>query len=259
MESKMNNKYYVYKVFLNKEVIYVGKGQGSRSSHVLSGKSHNSKLNEYYFRHKLLGEDLPFVKKVRFFEEEEEALNYETYLIKDLLPDCNVRGTKIKKEIGRKRGKKTQKRKDTVKKFKITKEVTKKVPKVQEDVTIDLPDNYEDFYQHMESLYKDYIKQSSSENPHPLKWFCYSKKVGKRWQKYIPYLDKMFSELDKEDKLNPSKVGRKQGFPAIFNLTSGEKTAFYRMQKKLEGYLDPDNEEDYVKAEKWLEEYRTVQ
>lgn len=245
-------------MFLDKEVIYVGKGQGSRSNHVLSGKSHNAKLNEYYYKHVLLGEDLPFVKKVRFFDEEDEALRYETYLIKDLLPDCNVRGTKNKKETRRERGKKTQKRKDIVKKAKITKEVVQKVTKVQEDVTIDLPDNYKDFYQHMESLYDEYINQSSSDNPHPLKWFCYSKKVGKMWQKYIPYLDKMFSELDKEDKLNPNKVGRKQGFPAIFNLTSGEKTAFYRMQKKVGGYLDPNNEEDYVKAEKWLEEYRAV-
>ena len=89
-------KYYVYKVFLKDEVIYVGKGQGDRSKHVLSGKSHNVKLNEYYFKHKLLGEMLPFVKKVKYFEEECEALQYETYLIRDLLPDCNIRGTKEK-------------------------------------------------------------------------------------------------------------------------------------------------------------------
>lgn len=83
--------YYVYKVFLKDEVIYVGKGQGSRCNHVLSGKSHNAKLNEYYYRHTLLGDECPVVKKVKYFEDESECLAYEEKLIVEILPECNIR------------------------------------------------------------------------------------------------------------------------------------------------------------------------
>lgn len=91
MGCRMTNKYYVYKVFLKDEVIYVGKGQGGRCQHVLSGRSHNAKLNEYYYRHTLLGEECPVVKKVKYFEDESECLVHEENLILELLPECNIR------------------------------------------------------------------------------------------------------------------------------------------------------------------------
>lgn len=87
----MSKKFYVYKVFLKEEVVYIGKGQGSRCSHVLSGKSHNAKLNEYYYRHTLLGDECPVVKKVKYFENEDECLAHEEKLILELLPECNIR------------------------------------------------------------------------------------------------------------------------------------------------------------------------
>ena len=254
----MEDKYYVYKVYVRGEVIYVGKGLGSRSKHVLSGKSHNVKLNEYYFRHKLLGDECPVVKKVKFFEDEAEALSYETYLIKDLLPDCNVRGTKekVKKKPRGKVGRPKKVKKKVPPKKPKTVKVQKPKPDVQEDIVITLPDNYEDFYEYISSLYETYIKQSVSENPHSLKWFCYSKREGKMWKDYVPYLDRIFEELDKEDKKNPTKTGRKAGFPSMFNFSDGERSAFYRLQRELGIRLDPNKEEDYEYAEKWINDYR---
>ena len=82
----MSKGYYVYQVTLKGEVVYVGKGKGNRADHVLSGKSHNYNLNKLYFEHLLLGADLPVVEKVKYFSNEESALGFEAYMIRELLP-----------------------------------------------------------------------------------------------------------------------------------------------------------------------------
>ena len=55
------DKYYVYKVTVEDEIIYVGKGKGDRYKHATSGKSHNFKLNKFYFEHLLLSRPCPSV------------------------------------------------------------------------------------------------------------------------------------------------------------------------------------------------------
>lgn len=216
----MTKKFYVYKVFLKDEVIYVGKGQGSRCQHVLSGKSHNAKLNEYYYRHTLLGDECPVVKKVKYFEDDELALKYESYLIRDLLPDCNIRGAKDKFQC---KSKPKARKKPNVEKVKqpVQEETI-------EDNLINLPDTYEEFYKHMEGLYESYLENSVAKEPQPLKWFCYGKMDGKMWQPYLEFLKRMFDELDLEHKQNPIKTGRKEGFPKLLNFTIQEKRVFVR-------------------------------
>ena len=84
----MKDKYYIYKVYLGKDVVYVGKGKGKRYQHYLSGCSHNDKLNEIYFRHKLLGETKPVVKVTPMFDED-MALSAEHMYIRLDNPVCN--------------------------------------------------------------------------------------------------------------------------------------------------------------------------
>ncbi len=86
------SKFYVYTVLLDGAVIYVGKGTGKRSDHVLSGKSSNRLLNEFFYRHKLLGESLPVVTIVSRHSKESLALKKEDMLIKEFNPICNVAG-----------------------------------------------------------------------------------------------------------------------------------------------------------------------
>jgi len=73
-------KFYVYKVYHEGRIIYVGKGSGARGDHVLSGCSKNKILNEYYFRHTLLGEALPTLVK-EYVAGESSALKLEHELI----------------------------------------------------------------------------------------------------------------------------------------------------------------------------------
>lgn len=81
-------KFYVYKVYLDGILVYVGKGQNKRCDHAISGSSSNKALNELYFRHKLLGEPLPYLV-VKSCENEAEALRLEHELIYEYKPKCN--------------------------------------------------------------------------------------------------------------------------------------------------------------------------
>jgi len=93
----MENKYYVYTVSVDNEVVYVGKGKNDRAEHVTSGCSHNKGLNELYFRHKLLGEDLPLVE-IYSSVSENVALAEEHLLVKRYNPRCNsaLKNTDVK-------------------------------------------------------------------------------------------------------------------------------------------------------------------
>ncbi len=85
----MSVKYYNYIAFYRGIPVYVGKGSNNRIFHTINGRSDNEALNEFYFRHKLLG-DMPLdTYKVRNFKEEVLAYKNEKKLIKKYLPCCN--------------------------------------------------------------------------------------------------------------------------------------------------------------------------
>lgn len=68
--------YYVYAVFVDNALKYIGKGKGDRYLHTTSGCSHVYGLNESYFKGKLI--EVGIIKENL---EEREALELETGLI----------------------------------------------------------------------------------------------------------------------------------------------------------------------------------
>jgi len=83
METKQN-KYYVYVAIKEDEVVYVGKGTGSRYKHLISGKSHVYEANECFFM------GINFTTKIiASFDTSEEALSFESKMIKDINPTWN--------------------------------------------------------------------------------------------------------------------------------------------------------------------------
>lgn len=90
------SKYYVYVAYgVEEEVLYVGKGSGERYRHCLFGGSTNPDINRYYFQNGEFGSIT--VKKVKYFETDEEALEHEKYLIKTLKPLFNT--DHVEKEV----------------------------------------------------------------------------------------------------------------------------------------------------------------
>lgn len=83
------NKFYVYKVIYNDELVYVGKGQGNRYLHVNSGASHNKSLNELYYRCKYESTPLPEVI-LEYCDNEQIALDLEHHLIYTCKPEFNT-------------------------------------------------------------------------------------------------------------------------------------------------------------------------
>lgn len=81
--------YVVYKVEQESDIIYIGHGLEGRQTHVLSGTSHNRSLNELYFRHTLLGENLPTVSIISGCKTKEDAVQKEQELITYYKPICN--------------------------------------------------------------------------------------------------------------------------------------------------------------------------
>ena len=71
----------------NCEVLYVGQGNIGRSSHCVSGASHNRFLNSYLFEN---GNESITVKIYRIVETKQEAEGLEKYLINKLAPKFNV-------------------------------------------------------------------------------------------------------------------------------------------------------------------------
>lgn len=53
-----DKSYYVYAAKYRGIIVYVGCGKDSRINHCRSGSSHNTGLNELYFRHKIMGDEL---------------------------------------------------------------------------------------------------------------------------------------------------------------------------------------------------------
>lgn len=80
----------------NCEVLYVGQGNIGRSSHCVSGASHNRSLNEYFFTH---GSNSVKVKVLYTLETQEQAIIQEKYLINKLNPLFNRTCTSTYKEV----------------------------------------------------------------------------------------------------------------------------------------------------------------
>ena len=96
----MSKKYYVYCAYgVNNEILYIGKGSGNRWEHCNSGTSNNKQLNRYYFAN---GEDESMtVNIVKYFNNESEALKYESKLIKQHKPLFNTVGChRLRKFLG---------------------------------------------------------------------------------------------------------------------------------------------------------------
>lgn len=83
------NNYYVYKVVLGTDILYIGFGSGDRYKHGLSGCSHVYELNKLHFE----GADVR-VKKVHENLSKSEARRIEHTMIKSLSPKYNIMGNK---------------------------------------------------------------------------------------------------------------------------------------------------------------------
>lgn len=88
-------QYYVYHAYgVNGELLYVGKGSGSRLNQCVGGTHSNIAVNRYYFNN---GEEGSITTKVvARFESNDEALAFESEQIKTLNPVCNAVGFKPK-------------------------------------------------------------------------------------------------------------------------------------------------------------------
>lgn len=248
-----DKKFYVYKVFLEDEIIYIGKGQGNRSSHVLSGKSHNAKLNEYYYKHTLLGEPSPVVKKDAYFEEECSALKYESYLIRDLLPECNIQGKRAVKPSNKPNidNNKVNNIKTTYHKKK-KKNITSKRQTlvVAGDILVDVPDNYEDFIGYMTNLYEDLKIYDKTSNT--LRTWLKGKKQSKVWAPYLGFIEEYIEEVGD---LRITNGGlNKDTFANKFNLNKKESAKYrnYKSYIRRTKKREPTDEECMVKINKLL-------
>ena len=95
MTDDVVKKYYVYHAYSKYgELLYVGKGTGSRYRHCLNGASHVKELNRFFFNN---GENGSIeVRIVRYFDNSEDALHSESCDIDTLKPAFNVVGNKNK-------------------------------------------------------------------------------------------------------------------------------------------------------------------
>lgn len=77
--------YYVYVATVEGEVVYVGKGSGTRSSHINSGISHSYKANKSHFSGVVADVEL-----VATNLNEIDAYELESHIIKEVRPKWNV-------------------------------------------------------------------------------------------------------------------------------------------------------------------------
>lgn len=218
-------QYYVYIVTLVDEIVYIGKGQGSRVNHVLSGKSHNKFINEAYYRSTLLGEPMMEVEISQWFSKEKAALSYENRLIKENKPKFNVAGNILHKDSQL-----------YLKDF------------------VNIPNSYEDFKVYIQTCYSEYLLMSEAENPHPLKWYVYGKLISDSWLEYYDMLKDYFNELTVvyEDKRKTNKGRPTKSFPSMFGMNTCERKAFYNMQTRSGVKYCLSSQEDIDEVESWL-------
>jgi|TARA_A100001391_G_scaffold141360_1_gene99224 hypothetical protein len=220
----MKDKYYVYKVTLEGRVVYVGKGSGTRINHVSSGCSHNSKINEAYFRSKLLGEPPLKVEIITYLETSKEALAEESRLIKELDPDYNTFRCSDSEALS-----------------------------VNKNIT-----SYESFVEYIQECYKAYLESTTSSNPHNLKWYVYSKLNSTVWEGYSNFLQNYYSELrnsTKDSRVN-NKGRPRKSFPDKLGMNSSERTAFYYYQRKMGEKFSMSSDKDIDEVVAWLDNRR---
>lgn len=88
----------IYEVLYNGIPVYIGSGeQGVRHLHVKSGKSHNPKLNELFFK----DPDNIVVQVLREGLTKEESLEYEKEYIQAINPEFNIIHTQKNKKVGK--------------------------------------------------------------------------------------------------------------------------------------------------------------
>lgn len=255
-------QYYVYIVTLVDEIVYIGKGQGRRVNHVLSGKSHNKFINEAYYRSTLLGEPMMEVEISQWFSKEKAALSYENRLIKENKPKFNVAGNSVSSYTVNSKDKRKDRHYD-----KGTPRPTNSYQYSYEDILhkdfqqwpkgfVDIPDSYEDFKVYIQKRYEDYLLISQAENPHPLKWYVYGKLISDGWLNYYDMLEAYYKELTEnyEDKRKNNKGRPRKSFRGIFDMTDSQRNAFYKWQRKVIGFsLDIENEEHIKLVKDWLD------
>lgn len=81
-------KYYVYAAYgVREELLYIGKGCGSRWKHCIYGASSSTDINRYFFQNGEIGSIN--VKMLKYFDKEDDALKFELHSIATLNPAFN--------------------------------------------------------------------------------------------------------------------------------------------------------------------------
>jgi len=94
MKTAEDKKYYVYFVKHRDIIVYIGSGHGARYEHASSGTSHNTLLNEIYFRNTILGDEGVIINLAEYNLTKEKALQREGVYIRRYRPVGNVVGNK---------------------------------------------------------------------------------------------------------------------------------------------------------------------
>lgn len=84
-----DKSYYVYAAKYRGIIVYVGCGKDSRINHCRSGSSHNTGLNELYFRHKIMGDELVMTDILEGNLTKQKAEQREAIYIRRYHPICN--------------------------------------------------------------------------------------------------------------------------------------------------------------------------
>lgn len=244
--SVETEQHYVYIVTLKDEIVYVGKGQGRRINHVLSGSSHNKYINEAYYRSTLLGEPSMEVEIDSYFYSSEDALKCEAALIRKHKPPFNVVGN-IKLP--------NKNKPKNITGFCDNNQETLLYP----NIATDIPCDYEDFKVYMKSCYEEYLELSQAEKPHPLKWYIYGKLISDAWINSYSLLEDYFKELTEgyEDKRSSNTGRPRTSFPSKLNMNEKERKAFYNMQTRSGIKYSLSSEDDISKVRSWLHKRRT--
>jgi len=243
----MENKYYVYQVVHEGEVIYVGKGKGGRYKHATSGKSHNYKLNEFHFKHKLLGDVLPEVDIIKYFEEEKDALAYESKLILEHYPYCNI-----------------QKKENALDLFKVEPvkdggtEGQDYVPVYEEGGTekeelVFLPTTVEDVDDLMKKRYEIYLENTELLRPNTYRTFLSSLLFNKslKWRDISHLIEELVESIPDMRKDNGGH--NKREFAIKYGLSEKEAKCINNRTNYLKKKGKPVTEEDLLKT---LEKFR---
>lgn len=200
----------------------MGKGKGGRYKHALSGKSHNFKLNKYYFEYLLLNKQEPCVDIVAWFEEEQKALRYEKFLISYLLPECNIRCKvgSLKEDIKNHED-------ETVGKLAVI------VEEIADDGDIyieEIPYLYGDFKRYLEELYQCYVENSLAVKQFKFKWFVRQKRNLKKYRGHLELLDRLIRDIELTEVNNLG--GAPKSFRGILNLCTTKYKYLQRYFKK---------------------------